>query len=253
MAQIEFLGTGTSTGVPQPLCTCEVCRSTDPRDKRLRCSSLLKFDNTNILLDCSPDFRQQAMRANIDHIDALLLTHGHADHMGGIDDLRPYCTYNPLPIYAEERVIDDVKRRLPYCFMQNPYPGIPRLDTYPIVANQPFEVGNITITPLRVMHFNLPIVAFRINNMAYVTDCLTMPQETIAQLQGLDLLVINALRHTEHISHQTLSDALALIERLAPQRAYLIHMSHDMGLHAKVSQQLPPHVQFAYDGLKLDF
>ena len=253
MAQIEFLGTGTSTGVPQPLCTCEVCRSTDPRDKRLRCSSLLKFDNTNILIDCSPDFRQQAMRANIDHIDALLLTHGHADHMGGIDDLRPYCTYNPLPIYAEERVIDDVKRRLPYCFMQNPYPGIPRLDTYPIVANQPFEVGNITITPLRVMHFNLPIVAFRINNMAYVTDCLTMPQETIAQLQWLDLLVINALRHTEHISHQTLSDALALIERLAPQRAYLIHMSHDMGLHAKVSQQLPPHVQFAYDGLKLDF
>ena len=253
MAQIEFLGTGTSTGVPQPLCTCEVCRSTDPRDKRLRCSSLLKFDNTNILIDCSPDFRQQAMRANIDHIDALLLTHGHADHMGGIDDLRPYCTYNPLPIYAEERVIDDVKRRLPYCFMQNPYPGIPRLDTYPIVANQPFEVGNITITPLRVMHFNLPIVAFRINNMAYVTDCLTMPQETIPQLQGLDLLVINALRHTEHISHQTLSDALALIERLAPQRAYLIHMSHDMGLHAKVSQQLPPHVQFAYDGLKLDF
>lgn len=253
MAQIEFLGTGTSTGVPQPLCNCEVCRSNDIHDKRLRCSSILKFDNTHILIDCSPDFRYQAMRAGIDHIDALLLTHGHADHMGGLDDLRPYCTYHPLQLYAEERVLNDVRTRLPYCFMENPYPGIPRFDTHIISPAQPFTINGIEITPLRVMHYNLPIVGYRIGRMAYITDCLTMPEETNEQLQDLDLLIINALRHTEHISHQTLSTALSVIEKLSPRRAYLIHMSHDMGLHAEVSKQLPPNVKFAYDGLVLDF
>ena len=233
MAQIEFLGTGTSTGVPQPLCNCDVCRSTDPRDKRLRCSSILKFDNTHILIDCSPDFRYQAMRAGIDHIDALLLTHAHTDHMGGLDDLRPYCTYDPMPIYAEERVLNDVRTRLPYCFMQNPYPGIPRFDTHIVAPSQPFKVGDIDIMPLRVM--------------------LTMPDETAEQLKGLDLLIINALRKTEHISHQTLDMALSVIERLAPRQAYLIHMSHDMGFHAEESKQLPPNVHFAYDGLTLQF
>lgn len=253
MAQIEFLGTGISTGVPQPLCNCDVCRSTDPRDKRLRCSSILKFDNTYILIDCSPDFRYQAMRAGIDHIDALLLTHAHTDHMGGLDDLRPYCTYDPMPIYAEERVLNDVRTRLPYCFMQNPYPGIPRFDTHIIAPSQPFKVGNIDITPLRVMHYNLPIVGYRMGNMAYITDCLTMPDETVEQLKGLDLLIINALRKTEHISHQTLDMALSVIERLAPRQAYLIHMSHDMGFHAEESKHLPHNVHFAYDGLTLDF
>ena len=252
MAQIEFLGTGTSTGVPQPLCTCEVCRSNDPRDKRLRCSAILKYDNTRILIDCSPDFRYQAMRAGIEHIDALLLTHAHTDHMGGLDDLRPYCTYDPLPIYAEERVLNDVRTRLPYCFMQNPYPGIPRFDTHAIAPYETFTVKGVEILPLRVMHYNLPIVGFRIGNMAYITDCLTMPDETYEQLQGLDTLIINALRHTEHISHQTLASALSVIERLAPKQAYLIHMSHDMGFHAEVSKQLPENVKFAYDGLVLD-
>ena len=252
MAKIEFLGTGTSTGVPQPLCTCEVCRSTDPHDKRLRCSSILKFDNTHILIDCSPDFRYQAMRAGIDHIDALLLTHAHTDHMGGLDDLRPYCTYDPLPIYAEESVIENVRTRLPYCFMKKPYPGIPRFDTHTIEPSTPFTIGGIEIMPMRIMHYNLPIVGYRFGNMAYITDCLTMPDETTEQLKGLDTLIINALRHTEHISHQTLSTALEVIERLAPKQAYLIHMSHDMGLHAEVSKQLPPNVHFAYDGLVLD-
>lgn len=249
MAKLEFLGTGTSTGVPQGLCSCEVCRSTDRRDKRLRCSSLLTIGDTNILIDCSPDFRYQALRSNITHISALLFTHAHSDHMGGIDDLRPYCTYTPLPIYAEQRVIDNIKERLPYCFMQNPYPGIPRLDTYPIAPYEPFTVDGIEITPLRVMHYNLPIVGYRVGSMAYITDCLTMPDATKEQLRDLDVLVINALRRTQHISHQTLDDALALIRELSPREAYLIHMSHDMGLHAEIEKILPPHVHFAYDGL----
>lgn len=247
--KLQFLGTGTSTGVPQIRCSCDVCRSSDPRDNRLRCSALISEGNSRILIDCSPDFRQQALRADIDHIDALLLTHSHYDHTGGIDDLRPYCTFSPLPIYAEPNVIGDIRARLPYCFIEPRYPGIPQLDMRPITPLQPFKVGGLEVLPLRVMHYNLPIVGYRIGSVAYITDCLTMPQETLAQLSGLEVLVVNALRRTEHISHQTLDDALALIERLSPKKAYLIHMSHDMGLHAEVSRLLPPSVEFAYDGL----
>lgn len=250
--KLQFLGTGTSTGVPQIGCTCEVCKSNDPRDNRLRCSAMLVEDNTHILIDCSPDFRQQALQANIGRIDALLLTHSHYDHTGGIDDLRPFCTYAPLPVYAEPNVIGDIQARLPYCFIEPRYPGIPQLDMRPIEPLRSFVVGSVVVQPLRVMHYNLPIVGYRIGSMAYITDCLTMPQTTLEQLRELDVLVINALRQTEHISHQTLNDALALIEQLAPQRAYLIHMSHNMGLHAEVSKLLPTHVEFAYDGLCIE-
>lgn len=247
--KLQFLGTGTSTGVPQIGCSCSVCRSSDPRDNRLRCSAMLIEGNKHILIDCSPDFRQQALRFPVERIDALLLTHGHYDHTGGIDDLRPYCTYTPLPIYAEPNVINDVRNRLPYCFMEHRYPGIPQLDMRRVVPFQPFKVGDVEILPLRVMHYNLPIVGYRIGRLAYITDCLTLPQETLNCLQGLDVLVVNALRRTEHISHQTLDDALALIGRVAPRKAYLIHMSHDMGLHAEVSKLLPCNVEFSYDGL----
>lgn len=247
--KLQFLGTGTSTGVPQIGCSCSVCRSSDPRDNRLRCSAMLIEGNKHILIDCSPDFRQQALRFPVERIDALLLTHGHYDHTGGIDDLRPYCTYDSLPIYAESNVINDIRNRLPYCFMEPRYPGIPQLDMRRVVPFQPFKVGDVEILPLRVMHYNLPIVGYRIGRLAYITDCLTLPQETLNCLQGLDVLVVNALRRTEHISHQTLDDALALIGRVAPRKAYLIHMSHDMGLHAEVSKLLPCNVEFAYDGL----
>lgn len=247
--KLQFLGTGTSTGVPQIGCSCSVCRSNDPRDSRLRCSSMLVEGHTHILIDCSPDFRQQALQFPIERIDALLLTHSHYDHTGGIDDLRPYCTYEPLPIYAEPNVINDIRTRLPYCFVEPRYPGIPLLDMRSIAPFQSFKVGDVEIQPLRVMHYKLPIVGYRIGQLAYVTDCLTLPQETLDQLKGLDVLVINALRQTWHIAHQTLDEALALIEQVAPKKAYLIHMSHDMGLHAEVSKKLPPHVELAYDGL----
>ncbi len=250
--KLQFLGTGTSTGVPQLGCSCEVCTSTDPRDNRLRCSALLTVDDKNILIDCTPDFRYQALRANIKHIDAVLLTHGHYDHTGGIDDLRPYTYAKPLPMYAEKNVIDIIRDRLPYCFMKNPYPGIPQLDVRPIDSQHTFVVDDIEITPLRVMHYNLPIVGFRVGRMAYITDCLTMPEETKEQLRDLDVLVLNALRRTPHISHQTLDDALALIKQLSPRRAFLTHMSDSMGLHKIIQSIVPCGVEFAYDGLSVD-
>lgn len=247
--KLQFLGTGTSTGVPQLGCSCEVCTSSDPRDNRLRCSALLTVGSKNILIDCTPDFRYQALRAGIEYIDTVLLTHSHYDHTGGIDDLRPFTYARPLPMYAEKNVINDIRNRLPYCFMENPYPGIPRLDVRPISPQHSFMVDDIEIVPLRVMHYNLPIVGFRIGRMAYITDCLTMPDETKAQLRDLDVLVLNALRRTTHISHQTLDDALALIEQLAPRRAYLTHMSDRMGLHSDIQSIVPQSVEFAYDGL----
>lgn len=250
--KLQFLGTGTSSGVPQIGCSCEVCTSNDVRDNRLRCSALLTVEGKNILIDCTPDFRYQALRANIKQIDALLITHSHYDHTGGIDDLRPYTYETPLPVYAEPNVINDLRARLPYCFMENPYPGIPRLDVQPIAPQQLFEVDNISIRPLRVMHYNLPIVGFRVGDMAYITDCLTLPDETLESLHNLDVLVLNALRRTPHISHQTLDDALALVERLKPRHAYLTHMSHQMGLHREIDSQLPSNVSFAYDGLEIN-
>lgn len=253
MARIEFLGTGTSTGVPQVNCSCEVCTSADPRDNRLRCSALVSVGGSNILIDCSPDFRYQALRAHIAHLDALLLTHSHYDHCGGLDDLRPYCIDKPFPIYAEQQVIADIRSRVPYCFVEHPYPGVPQFDMMPITPNAPFRVGAVEILPLRVMHCKLPIVGFRIGSMAYVTDCLTMPADTVSQLKGVDTLVINALRIKPHLSHQNLDEALALIASIAPRRAYLTHVSHHMGLHDVVIQRLPKNVEMAYDGLAIEW
>lgn len=252
MVRIEFLGTGTSTGVPQVNCCCEVCTSRDPRDNRLRASALVTVDGYNILIDCGPDFRYQALRAHIVRLDGLLVTHSHYDHCGGLDDLRPYCADNPFPVYAERQVLDDIRGRIPYCFTGHPYPGVPRFETIAVSPDVPFRVGTVEVLPLRVMHYRLPIVGFRIGSMAYVTDCLLMPEVTVSRLIGVDTLVINALRREPHLSHQTLDEALALIGRIAPRRAYLTHMSHHMGLHGVVAGQLPENVEMAYDGLVVE-
>lgn len=252
MIRIEFLGTGTSTGVPQVNCSCKVCTSTDAHDKRLRASALITVAGRHLLIDCGPDFRYQALRAHIKDIDALLVTHSHYDHCGGLDDLRPYCVAKPLPIYAEPQVINDIRTRIPYCFNEHPYPGVPRFDTLPIAPGEPFRVEGVDVLPLRVMHYKLPIVGFRIGNMAYITDCLTVPDETLNSLTGLDVLVVNALRRTPHLSHQSLSEALSLIAKLAPRHAYLTHMSHQMGLHSEVAAILPSNVTMAYDTLVVE-
>lgn len=246
--KLQFLGTGTSTGVPQLRCHCPACTSTDPCDKRLRCSALLTTDSgRNILIDCGPDIRTQLLRCGSPDIDAVLLTHSHYDHVGGIDDMRPYCYPGPLPVYCTSDVERDLRQRVPYCFAEHPYPGVPQLELRHVDPYEPFEAAEVEVEPVTVMHWKLPILGFRIGGLGYVTDCKTMPERTKSILRGLDTLVINALRHDEHVSHLNLRQALDLISELKPRRALLTHISHDMGPQAFV--HLPAGVEFAHDGL----
>ncbi|WP_283388561.1 MBL fold metallo-hydrolase [Barnesiella viscericola] len=249
--QITFLGTGTSTGIPQIGCTCPVCTSTDPKDNRLRTSVVVSVNGKNILIDCGPDFRQQVLRAGIGRIDAVLITHIHYDHTGGIDDLRPFGGKHTLPIYLEPSVAEGIRTRLPYCFGDHLYPGVPNIRLQEI-GIEPFTIENIEVTPIRVMHYKLPILGYRIGGLVYITDALTIPDEEYAKMKQVDVLVINALRKQPHLSHQTLDEALRVIERVQPREAYLVHMSHHMGLTAEVEKELPPHVHFAYDGLVVE-
>lgn len=251
MMQITFLGTGTSTGIPQIGCTCPVCTSTDPKDNRLRTSAVVSVNGKNILIDCGPDFRQQVLRAGIGRIDAVLITHIHYDHTGGIDDLRPFGGKHTLPIYLEAPVAEGIRTRLPYCFGDHLYPGVPNIRLQEI-GIEPFSIEDIEVTPIRVMHYKLPILGYRIGGLVYITDALTIPDEEYAKMKQVDVLVINALRKQPHLSHQTLAEALRVIERVQPREAYLVHMSHHMGLTAEVEKELPPHVHFAYDGLVVE-
>lgn len=251
MIQITFLGTGTSTGIPQIGCTCPVCTSTDPKDNRLRTSAMISVNGKNILIDCGPDFRQQMLRSHLRRIDAVLITHIHYDHTGGIDDLRPFGENRMLPIYMESSVAEGIRNRLPYCFADHRYPGVPNIMLQEI-GMEPFTIEEITVTPIRVMHYKLPILGYRIGGLAYITDALTIPETEYEKLKGVEVLVINALRKQPHLSHQTLNEALQVIGRVNPREAYLVHMSHHMGLTAEVEKELPPHVHFAYDGLTIE-
>lgn len=249
--RVELLGTGTSTGVPEIGCDCEVCTSSDPCDRRLRTSALVSVEGREILIDCGPDFRQQMLRAGKDKLDAVLLTHEHYDHTGGLDDLRPFCRYRSLPVYVEPRVAEVIRKRMPYCFAENRYPGVPDLRLTEI-GNAPFSCAGIPVVPIRAMHYRLPVLGFRIGDMAYITDLWRLPKEETTKLENLKVLFINALRKTKHLSHQSLDEALVLIDRVRPEHTYLIHMSHQMGLHAEVEAELPPHVSLAYDGLAVE-
>ncbi len=247
--KLRFLGTGTSTGVPQIMCGCEVCRSEDERDKRLRASVLLTVNGKNILIDCGPDFRTQMLRCGSPELEALVLTHSHYDHVGGVDDLRPYCSIGDgFPIYCKEDVARDLRERVPYCFAEHPYPGVPAFNLNEITT-KPFVVTDVEITPLPVVHYKLPIFGYKVGNLAYITDAKTIDDSTIGMIRGIDTLVLNALRLKEHISHMSLSQALGVIDAVKPRVAYLTHLSHDMGLHVEVSQRLPENVKIAYDGM----
>lgn len=255
--KITILGSGTSTGVPQIGCTCEVCRSADARDNRLRCSGLVEADGVRILIDCGPDFRQQMLRLN-DYrpIDGVLITHEHYDHVGGLDDLRPFCRFRDIPVYAEEDTAERLKRRIPYCFAEHLYPGVPHIPLEKIAEGVPFKVSNmqgnsVEVMPFRVMHGPLPIVGYRIGRMAWITDMLTMPDASYERLRNLDCLVMNALRVEPHWTHQSLSEALVQAGRIGARQTWLIHASHQIGLHAEVEKTLPENVHLAYDGLEL--
>ncbi|MCM1517664.1 MAG: UDP-N-acetylmuramate dehydrogenase [Pseudoflavonifractor sp.] len=249
---LTFLGTGTSTGVPQIGCDCEVCTSDDRRDRRTRTSALLSVGERSLLIDCGPDFREQILATGSPWIDALLVTHSHYDHVGGVDDLRPYCAAGEgLPVYCREDVASDLHTRLPYCFSSHPYPGVPKFDIH-TVGDAPFTIGDIEVTPLPVMHYRLPIIGFRVGQLAYITDAKDIPESTIELIRGVDTLVINALRHTPHLSHMNLEQALDVISRVSPRRAWLTHLSHEMGRHSDVEPTLPPGVGIAYDGLTIE-
>lgn len=245
---IKFLGTGTSTGIPQIGCNCQTCVSSDKKDKRLRASVLFEIEHQKILIDAGPDLRQQFLNFQIQHIDAILITHEHYDHIGGIDDIRPL---GHTIIYGEKRVLNTIKTNMPYCFSENKYPGVPLIELTEI-QDKEFIVNNIHIEPIRVMHAKLPILGFRIGNAAYLTDVKTIDNESISKLQNLDVLIINALRHTEHISHLSLSESLELIRKTQPKQTFLTHLSHDMGQHEKIQLTLPQNVNIAYDNLILN-
>ncbi len=252
--KITFLGTGTSQGVPVIACDCPTCLSKDPRDKRLRTSLLLEAGNNILLFDAGPDFRQQMLRENVRRLDAIILTHEHKDHIAGMDDVRAfnYKSQDAIDVYAEERVQTAIKREFAYVFSEKRYPGVPkiRLNTIP---SYKFKIRDVEIIPVRVRHMELEIYGFRVGNFAYITDANYVPEESKGKLIGVKYLVINALRKQKHISHFNLSEAIDFIREISPKRAFLTHISHQMGLHEQVSSELPAGIMLAYDGLSLEF
>ncbi len=247
--KLTFLGTGTSMGVPVIMCDCPTCQSRDEHDKRLRSSVMVTHKGKNILIDCGPDFRQQMLNHGSPTLEALLITHSHYDHVGGVDDLRPYCALgDSFPLYCRPDVAKDLKERVPYCFAEAPYPGVPAF-TITEIMTKPFRVADIDVIPLEVMHHSLPIVGFKMGNLAYITDAKIIPDCTRQIIRGVDTLVINALRFKEHHSHLSFQQALDFIADVKPRIAYLTHLSHDIGLAAETAQRLPNGVKLAFDGL----
>ena len=250
--KITFLGTGTSQGIPVIGSNHEVCLSTDWRDKRLRSSVLIEWEDYTYVIDCGPDFRQQLLKANVQNIDGILFTHFHADHTAGLDDIRPFSQMNgQVPFYADWMVIENLKERFNYIFTsKNRYLGAPRV-VLKEIKNEPFQLGNMEITPIEVLHGKLKIFGYRFNDFAYLTDAKDVTNKEKEKLQKLDVLVINALRIEEHPTHLNLQQALDFIKEINPKRAYLTHISHKLGFHAKVSKTLPKNVFMAYDNLEL--
>ena len=250
--RLTFLGTGTSKGVPEIGCTCPVCQSTDRRDKRLRVSVLIETDDARILIDCGPDFREQMLRIPFARLDGVLLTHEHYDHTGGIDDLRPFAIFGDINVYTDALTHQHLRERLPYFFREVLYPGVPRLHFHAVEPYAPFSINGVEVIPLQVMHGKMPILGFRIDKLGFVTDMTNAPEETFAQLMGVDTLVIGALRQRPHATHQTIDQAIEVARRVGAKSTYLIHMNHEAGLHAETDALLPEGVHLSYDELTIE-
>ncbi len=251
--EITFLGTGTSGGVPLIGCQCNVCKSTDSRDKRLRTSALIRTDDLTIVMDCGPDFRQQMLREDIRNIDAVLMTHQHKDHTGGIDDIRSFNFINrkPLDFYCDYPTELGIKEQYSYAFTETDYPYLPKMN-FVRVTMEPFTIGTLNVIPIQVMHANMPVKAFRIGDFTYITDAKTIAPEERDKIRGSKVMVINALRSEDHYSHLTVEEAIKVVEDVKPEMTYFIHMSHQFGLHADMEKMLPPNIRPAYDGLKIN-
>jgi len=252
--KLIFLGTGTSKGIPVIGCTHKVCLSNNNKDKRLRSSVLISWDNYTFIIDCGPDFRQQMLQAKVSKIDGIIYTHKHSDHTAGLDDIRPFTQhYGDLPIFASKQVIDNLKERFAYIFTaKNKYPSAPSV-IINTIENKPFKLGNITVRPIAVKHGDLDIFGYRFDNLAYLTDVSFINEVEKEKLHNLEVLIINALQIKEHFTHFNLEQALNLINKVKPKRAYITHISHKLGFHNEVEKQLPKNVFLAYDGLKLEF
>ncbi|MBS1567186.1 MAG: MBL fold metallo-hydrolase [Bacteroidetes bacterium] len=249
---ITFLGTGTSSGVPMIACDCEVCTSTDARDKRLRCSLLVQSPTTTLVVDTGPDFRYQMLRAGVRQLDGIVFTHPHKDHVAGLDDVRAFNFFQrrPMNVYANEMTQEVIIREFPYAFADTRYPGVPEI-TLNTIDGEPFSIGDIGIVPVMVWHMKMPVLGFRFGNFTYITDANRIEPAEQEKIKGSSIVALNALRKEKHISHFSLSEAIDVIHGLGVPQAYLIHISHQMGKHADVNAGLPAGIQLAYDGLQL--
>jgi phosphoribosyl 1,2-cyclic phosphate phosphodiesterase len=250
---VTFLGTGTSQGVPVIGCTCEVCTSVDFRDKRLRSSIYIQSNNLSVIIDTGPDFRQQVLRENIQHLDAVLFTHAHRDHTAGLDDVRAFNFKQNIhmPVYGSKATLDQLQQDFAYIFGPDNYPGLPRIELRP-VGTEPFTIANTDFIPLPVLHYKLPVLGFRTGNFAYITDANHIPGETMDRLKGLQVLVLNALQREPHISHFNLEEAVAVAQQIGARKTFFTHVSHKLGLHRTVEKELPPNMELAWDGLHIN-
>ena len=251
--KFTFLGTGTSQGVPVIACDCEVCQSENVKDKRLRTSAMIEVDGVNLVIDSGPDFRQQMLREKVQDVDAILFTHEHKDHLAGLDDVRAFnFKHNKdMEVFASERVQEALKREFWYVFQEFKYPGVPNVNLN-LIEDAKFQVKGVEVTPINVLHYKLPVKAFRIKDLTYITDANFISEEEKEKIKGSKILIVNALRKEEHLSHFTLSEALDFIAEINPEKAYLTHISHLLGKHDDVEKELPENVFLAYDGLTFE-